>query len=323
MRLRTAFWNYDRTAPLLDGRVRVPGVDLDIEVLPPEETFARAYDGNGFDLCEASFSNTATSWSEASCPYVLLPAFLSRAFRHSAIYIRTDRDIAEPSDLRGKTIALQEYAMTAAVVVRGLLRDHYRVDPSEMTWLVGDCSGAKPPGFPQGTPPDGVRLLAQPEGLGAADALLAGTSDAAILLRVPASVTASASIRPLFADPVAAERAWFRQAGIFPIMHAVALRRDLDTANPGLAATLYAAFLTAKDMAVRDLEVTQVPKVTLPWPHHVLAETRALMGPDYWSYGLASNRAVLEAQLRWSRQDGLQRTPVMLGEMFAAGCHGT
>lgn len=323
MRLRTAFWNYDRTAPLTDGRVRPDGVALDVEILTPEQTFARAYDGRGFDVCEASFSNSVTAWSKGECPYVLLPAFLSRAFRHSAIFVRTDRGIDGPTDLQGKTVGLQEYDMTAAVVVRGLLRDHYGLDPAGIRWRVGDGPDARPAAFPKGGPPADVSILPLPAGKALAACLLDGDVDAAIMLRVPPAVAASDRIRRLFADPAQAERDWYRAAGIFPIMHAVGVRRELASAHPGLTRRLYDAFATAKAIAQADLEIIQVPKVTLPWPHVALAEARQLMGDDPWPYGIAGNRHVLETQLRWSRQDGLQARPVALEELFAPDCLDT
>jgi 4,5-dihydroxyphthalate decarboxylase len=156
--LRTAFWNYDRTLALIDGRVEVEGFKLAIEVLRPEITFAKAFSEAAFDVCEISFSNTVTAVSKQDFPYALIPVFLSRAFRHSAVFIRTDRGIARPEDLRGKTVGLQEYDMTAAVVVRGFLRDQYGVEPRDIAWKVGELERTKPLEFPLGRPPEGVSI---------------------------------------------------------------------------------------------------------------------------------------------------------------------
>jgi len=151
--LRTAFWNYDRTLALIDGRVEVEGHELAIEVLRPEVTFAKAFSDAAFDVCEISFSNTVTSVSKQDFPYALIPIFLSRAFRHSAIFIRTDRGIERPEDLKGKTVGLQEYDMTAAVVVRGFLRDQYGVEPRDIAWKVGELERTKPLEFPSDARP--------------------------------------------------------------------------------------------------------------------------------------------------------------------------
>jgi 4,5-dihydroxyphthalate decarboxylase len=322
--LRTAFWNYDRTSPLIDGRIGIEDARLAIEVLRPEETFARAYQGDGFDLCEVSFSNSVTAISQNACPYVLVPAFLSRAFRHSAIYIRADKGIAGPEDLKGKAVGLQEYDMTAAVVVRGILRDSYGISPSDIRWKVGEAERLKPLEFPIGQHPADVSIEVLPPGATLEQRLLAGELDAMISLRVPnAFAEGDPLVRRLFADPVMAERAWFRETDLFPIMHAVGVRKELAARCPGLTRRIYEAFLSAKNLALADLAVTQAPKVTLPWPHAALADARSLMGDDPWPYGIAQNRHVLETQLRWSREDGLQVRPVPLAEIFAADCMDT
>lgn len=322
--LRTAFWNYDRTLALIDGRVEVDGHELAIEVLRPEVTFAKAFSDAAFDVCEISFSNTVTSVSKQDFPYALIPVFLSRAFRHSAIFIRTDRGIERPEDLKGKTVGLQEYDMTAAVVVRGFLRDQYGVEPRDIAWKVGELERTKPLEFPLGRPPEGVSIDILPPDKSLEDRLLAGELDAVIVLRPPAAFRAgNPRIAPLFPDPIAAEKAWFAAARHFPIMHAVGVRKPLLDAYPGLGRRLFDAFDRAKGIAVAELEITQAPKVTLPWPHAALAEARALFGPDPWPYGVRANRQVLETQLRWSRLDGLQARPVTLDELFASDCLDT
>jgi 4,5-dihydroxyphthalate decarboxylase len=113
--LRAALWNYDRTLPLMEGAVKVEGHTLTIEVDRPEAIFAKAFPNAEYDVTELSFSNSITAFSEGDCPYLLVPVFLTRAFRHSSIIVREDRGIREPKDLRGKALGLQEYAMTAAV----------------------------------------------------------------------------------------------------------------------------------------------------------------------------------------------------------------
>ena len=320
--LRTAFWNYDRTAPLCDGRVNLGGVVLKIEILRPDQTFAMAYEGNGFDVCEASFSNTVTMTSMDACPYVLIPAFLSRAFRHGSLFVRTDRGISSPHDLAGKTIGLQEYDMTAAVVVRGLLRDDYGVAASDVTWRVGDAERLKPLKFPVGLPPQGVSITERPSGSSLEDGLLSGELDAIISLRIPQAVRDGNPLVCALFD-AAAEKQWFARRGIFPIMHAVGVRRTLAHQNPGLTRQLYDLFKQAKDLAVADLEIIQVPKVTLPWPRAIVAEIRELMGYDFWPYGIAANANVLQTQLRWSSDDGLQARAIQIEDVFATDCLDT
>ncbi|MCZ8261950.1 MAG: ABC transporter substrate-binding protein [Beijerinckiaceae bacterium] len=318
--LKTAFWDYDRTRPLIDGSVAVEGCRLSVEILRPEETFARALAEPGFDLCELSFSNSVTAISKGEFPYRLIPVFLSRAFRHSTIFVRRDAGIFAPTDLKGRRVGLQEYDMTAAVVVRGFLRD-YGVEPRDVDWKVGEAQRTKSLDFPLGHPPEGVSIEILPEGRTLEERLLAGELDAVISLRVPETFRqGDPRILRLFPEPAAAEKAWYSRHGIFPIMHVVGIRADLAGRHPGLARSIYRAFDLAKRKAVSELEIIQAPKVTLPWPHVALDEARSLMGPDPWPYGLAANRHVLERQLQWSMADGLQARPVRLSELFDPDC---
>lgn len=322
--LTVAFWDYDRTLPIIDGRIKVEGYDLSVEVHRPEILFARAFADAPFDVTEISFSNSVTAASKGDFPYALLPIFLSRAFRHSSIFIRTDRGIDQPEDLKGKTIGLQEYDMTAAVVVRGFLRDQHGVEPRDIRWKVGELERTKPLDFPLGRPPDGVHIEILSPDKSLEQRLLAGELDGVIVLRPLAAVSAGdPRVRPLFPDAVSAEKAWFAASGHFPIMHAVGVRKSLLKADPSLGRRIFGAFSAAKDIAVAELGVTQAQKITLPWPHGAVAEARALFGADYWPYGLRANRKVLESQLRWSQLDGLQARPVTLEELCDPGCIDT
>lgn len=309
--LSAAFWNYDRTQALIDGRATVEGCRLECTVLRPEEAFDRAFTDAPFDVTELSYSNSITTVSKGDFPYWLIPVFPSRAFRHSAIFIRTDRGIRSPADLAGRAIGLQEYDMTAAVVARGLLRDEYGVDTKSIRWRAGEKERTKALAFPVPRMPPGLDLEILPPGRSLEERLLDGELDGLISLRAPAG---DPRVARLFPDPAAEERAYFRRSGIFPIMHAVGVRKSLD---PALVLGVYDAFVKAKEIAISELEVIQAPKVTLPWVNDELRRTREVMGEDYWPYGLAANRKVLETQLRWSREDGLQARPVSLEELFA------
>jgi 4,5-dihydroxyphthalate decarboxylase len=321
--LKAAFWNYDRILALIDGRVRIDGTDLRTELLRPEETFARAFGAAEFDVSELSFSNSVTNLSLGKLAYTLIPVFLSRAFRHSALFVRADGGLGSPEDLKGARVGVQEYDMTAAVVARGFLRD-YGVVPTDIRWRVGEAERTKALDFPIGTIPAGLQIELLPPGVPLEQRLLAGEIDAMISLRVPEAARGpGARIRHLFPDPAAAEREWFRRHRVFPIMHAVGIRTSLAEQNPGLTRRVYEAFLKAKDLAVAELEIIQAPKVTLPWPHAALAEARALLGADHWPYGIAANRHVIERQLQWSRDDGLQARPITIEELFAADCLDT
>ncbi len=314
-RLTAAFWDYDRTRPLSDGRVVLDQYDLDITFSKPEATFALAQSAT-FDVSELSFSNSVTRLSQGRLPYILIPVFLSRAFRHSAIFVRRDRGISKPSDLRGKTVGVQEYDMTAAVVIRGFLRDQFQVRPEEITWKIGETGGGVMPNFVGGQP-RGLDVSVLPPGKSLESRLIEGELDAIVALRPTEILTEGNDIvGRLFSQPRIVEEEWFRASGCFPIMHVVGIRKELVEADRRLPRELEQAFLRAKQIAVAELEVIQAPKVTLPWPHVALSETRSLMGDDYWPYGLAANRATIEKQLEWSWLDGLQRDRVTAETLF-------
>lgn len=323
--LTAAFWDYDRTMPLADGRVSVAGVRLDCRILKPEAAFARAFGGAEFDVSELSFSNSVTAVSKGPFAYRLIPVFLSRAFRHAAVFVRTDRGIRTPEDLAGRTVGVQEYDMTAAVVVRGLLRDRYGVQASAIRWKVGDLERPKPLAFPLGRPPDGVDIEILPPGRSLDDRFRAGELDAIITLRPPDGWRDGGEpwVAPLFADSAAAERNYYRDTGVFPIMHAVGVRATRLDAQPDLGRRLFDAFTAAKRLAVAELEVTQASKVTLPWAADALRRARAVLGDDIWPYGMAANRHALETGLRWSREDGLQARAIALEELFDPRCLDT
>src|SRR5262249_22608431 len=242
----------------------------------PEATFARSLAAE-FDISELSFSNSVTRLSQGRLPYVLIPVFLSRAFRHSTIFVRTDRGIRQPEHLRGKTVGVQEYDMTAAVVVRGFLRDQFGVLPEEIFWKIGETGGGVLPTFP-GAQPVGLRIKAFEAGASLEERLIAGELDAIVALR-PSKVVAGVScVRRLFQDSRIVEQEWFKRRGIFPIMHVVGIRRELVEDEPKLAMDIYRAFLAAKQMAILEMETLQAPKVTLPWPHFAVREVNDIMG---------------------------------------------
>ena len=312
------FWNYDRTNPLLDGRVTVAGAAPGFTILSPLENFPRTYTEQPFDVTEMSFSNYMTAHVEGRSPYIAIPVFLSRTFRHGAIFIRTDRGITEPRDLEGKTVGLVEYDMTAAVVVRGILRDEYGVDTTKIRWRVGDPEAPWRETMPIPEVPDGTDVAPVADGLTLNDAIATGALDALVGIEPPSCFAAGASgVARLFPDWRAVERDYFARTGIFPIMHAVGIKRELLEANPWLAAALFAAFESAKDLAFRELAVMNAPKATLPWVAAELQATKDTMGENYWPYGIDKNREVLATLIRYSFEDGLISRGLGIDELFA------
>jgi 4,5-dihydroxyphthalate decarboxylase len=316
LELSIATGDYDRVRAIKDGRVPVQGCAVTYLTPPLEELFIRALIGAEFDACEVSLSSYLIALSRGKTPYRALPVFLSRVFRHSAIYIRTDRGISRPEDLRGKRVGVPEYQMTAALWARGLLEDEYGVKPSEIEWRNGGLEQTgRSEKLALELPPD-VNLTP----IGPAETLSAmlaeGKLDALIGPRTPSCFGKSPDVARLFPDYRAAERAYYRKKGLFPIMHVLAVREDLQRKNPWLASSLFAAFRQAKDIAIRELEEIGAYNVTLPWLTAELADIRAVLGEDYWPYGLAKNRASIEAALRYSHAQGLSARKLTIEEAF-------
>ncbi len=321
LQLSVAVGNYDRVRPLIDGAVQIDGVDPIFMNLPPEEIFFRAFRGMDFDICELSMSSFTVKTAAGDCPYVGVPAFVSRAFRHNSIYVRRDR-IRSPADLKGRRVGLPEYQLTACVWARIFLEDDHGVRPSDMVWVRG---GIEHPGRPEKiavTLPHGVRLEDAPAGTTISQLLERGEIDAFIAPRVPSLAGKQNShIGWLFPDPVAAGQDYFRRTGIFPIMHLTGIRRALADRHPWLPAAVYKAFSEAKAKCLEALADTAASKVTLPFLDEQLRAARELMGEDFWSYGLGPNRKVLETFLRHHHAQGLSTRLLSPEELFHPSTH--
>jgi 4,5-dihydroxyphthalate decarboxylase len=312
-----ATWDYDRVRALVDGRIRVEGCDINYITMPVEEILERAFFHHEFDVAEIGFSPYLIALSRGVSPYVAIPAFLSRMFRHSAIYIRTDRGIELPADLKGKRVGVPEYQMSAAMWARGLLRDEFAVAAADINWVQG---GLETPGrrdkFPLNLP-DGFPLVSAADNKTLSQLLAEGELDAVISARQPSCFGAGHPlIRRLFPDYRAAERDYFRRTGVFPIMHAVGIRRDVLDKHPWLPASLYKAFVQAKRLADAEFAEVTALKIGLPWLTAEFDATREVMGNDFWPYGVAPNRKTLELMARYSHEQGLSVRLVAVEEMF-------
>lgn len=322
--LSIAFWNYDRTLPIADGRVPVEGCEPHCVVLRPQELFPRAFGSTEFDVAELSLSRYMTSCARGDCAYLAIPVFPSRSFRHASIYVRSDRGIAGPEDLRGRTMGLNNYDDTAAVVARGMLRDDYGLGVSDITWCIGDLEAGQAPRVATPPLPPAINVVSAPRGRTLDAMLTHGELDGVIsIVPPPGFRNGHPGIVRLFPDWRRAEQEWFVRTRYFPIMHLVGVRRALLDAEPWLARSLYDAFCRAKALAVAELENFQAPKVTLPWAAAELAATRASLGEDFWPYGVAANRQVIAAQLRYSREDGLLAEPIDADGLFASSLRNT
>lgn len=324
LKLSVAVGDYDRTRALIDGDVRIDGVDGVFMTLPPEEIFFRAFRHAEFDICELSLSSFTLKTARGDCPYVGVPVFLSRAFRHTAIVIRTDRGIASPADLKGRRIGLPEYQLTACVWARAILADDHGVMPSDIVWVRGGLEEAGRPEKIAFVPPAGLRIEEAPEGMSLTAMLEAGLIDGIIAPRAPSSFARFAeNIGWLFPDPTSAAKDYYQRTGIFPIMHVVGVRKELAVQHPWLPGAVLKAFGEAKAAALAKLTDTSATKVTLPFVEEQLRAARMLMGWDFWSYGIEGNRKTLEAFLRHHHAQGLSPRLLAIDELFHPATHET
>ncbi|HTS42013.1 MAG TPA: ABC transporter substrate-binding protein [Xanthobacteraceae bacterium] len=314
LELSIAIGDYDRNRPLIDGAVAIDGVDPVFMALPPEEIFFRAFRTQDFDICECSLSSFSVRTASGQCPYVGVPAFVSRMFRHTSIYVRTDR-IRRPADLKGRKVGVPEYQLTANVWARAILQDEFGVAPSDIHWIRGGIEHAGRPEKITIKLPAGVRLDNAPEGVTISELLARGEIDGFIAPRPP-TTAGEKSIGWLFADPVAAAKDYFKRTGIFPIMHLIGVRRTLAERHPWLPAAVLKAFEQSKTMALAHLADPSATKVTLPFVEERLREAREFMGDDFWSYGLAPNRTTLETFLRHHHSQGLSSRLLKAEELF-------
>ena len=253
LNLSVAVGPYDRTRALIDGTVQIDGVDPACMTLSPEEIFFRAFRHAEFDICELSLSSFTVKTAQGDCPYVGVPAFVSRAFRHTSIYVRTDR-IKKPADLKGKKVGVPEYQLTANVWARAILEDDHGVKPSDIHWIRGGIEDAgRPEKITIKLPPD-VKLEDAPKGKSISALLAEGAIDGFIAPRPPSLPKNTPNVGWLFPDPVAAAKDYFKRTGIFPIMHLVGVRRTLAEQHPWLPGAVFKAFEQAKTIALELLE---------------------------------------------------------------------
>jgi 4,5-dihydroxyphthalate decarboxylase len=318
LKLTLACWDYDRTRPLMDGRIRAEGIDLDIKLLRPRQTFQRMLDDREFHVSELSLASYVALKGRGGCPFVAIPVALSKIFRHSCIYVRTDAGIATPADLKGKRVGTTQYSSTALVFMRGMLQHDYGIRPSDLHWFMGGLNTfTERPLIPLNLPPD-IRLDFLPSGQTLEAMFAAGELDALLSIYIPSLfLGGSPRIARLFPKFKEVEQDYYRRTGIFPIMHTVVLREDVYREHPWAARSLYQAFRAAKDLAVEGLYDTDALKLALPWLLDHVEEARRVFGMDFWSYGLAANRPTLEAIGRFVHEQGLSPRVVSPDELFA------
>jgi 4,5-dihydroxyphthalate decarboxylase len=320
--LTLACGRYDRTQALLDGRVALEGIDLNAQVLPLEELFRRQARYAEFDVAEFSLATHAVLVGRGDDRFVGLPIFPSRAFRHGFLLVHAAAGITRPEELAGRRIGCSNYTQTATVWTRALLQHDHGVLPDQLTWFIGGLDRPQIAERIDAAVPEGVPAirLGPTETL---DALLErGDVDAFVGADWPRAYRAgSPNIRPLFANRHQQDVDYYRRTRRFPIMHDVVIRREVYERNRGVARTLQNGFGRAKAIGLAWLAEAGALAVAAPFLQDTLAETRALMGDDYWSYGLRANRAELEALLLALHEQRLAPRLLDPEELFAPETH--
>lgn len=317
--LSMACERYDRVQAIFDGRVKIEGCNVNCIQLSAEEAFHRAFNGEEFDITEISASSYMMTLARGESPYVAIPAFVSKVFRHSAIYIRGDRGINTPQDLIGKRVGMPEYQMTACLWTRGILADEYGVQPKDIKWFTG---GQEQAGRRERAPLSvdksvSITPIGPEKTLSAM--LDAGELDAVISARIPSCFGVNPNVKRLFENFRAVEAEYFRKTKIFPIMHMIGIRKPLLAEHPWLAVSVFKAFTKAKEMAVHELRDVGVHMVTLPWVYQEVLAAEELIAKDYWSYGVDPNRAAIEAMTRYSFEQGLAQCKLTPEDLFHPG----
>lgn len=321
LKLNLACGWYDRIEPLRAGEVDIPGVSLNVEIIDdPRELFDLAVRESQFDMVEFSLAEHIAMTARGNSPFVGIPVFTSRVFRHGFICVNANSGITRPQDLAGRTIGVPLYGMSAAVWCRSLLRDDCGVDLSDVRWVEGAMNDAGGHGAAATSVEDSsIRIERNETGRSLSELLAAGEIDATLGALMPADFGTNPDIRRLFPDVRAVELDYYRRTGIHPIMHFIALRREVDRAFPWVANALRAAFSEAKMRALRRLSYTAAPKTMLPFLHSEWEDTVSVFGSDPWPDGVDANRHALVRFIDSMAADGLISTKPDLDAVFLGG----
>ena len=323
LQLKMAGYKFDRLAALVDGRVGVEGCDVSFELAAIGDMNTDVFSGpQSRDVTEIGLHPFMLAYAnEGFRDYILLPVFPLRQFRHKSVFIRNDRGIKTPEDLRGKTIATPGYSSTSLTWIRGIFQDEYGVAPKDVQWIVArKDSAAKDAGQvskQENILPEEITIKDGPEGMDESDLIEAGEVDALFHAAEPrAYVQRHPKVTRLFPDYRSTERAYFKKTGIFPIMHAVAIKRSTAQEKPWLVRAVFDAYSQSKQMNYDDMAKYAWLFDSLPWYAQEFEETRELMGDNYYSYGIAPNHKTLQTLMRYSFEQGLAQRLLMVEELF-------
>jgi 4,5-dihydroxyphthalate decarboxylase len=309
---------YDRMAALADGRVSAEGIDVAyIAIKSGPEIFSRMIKGREFDVSEMSASTYLSARTRGDFPFVAIPVFPSKVFRHGYIFINRNSGIKNAADLAGRKVGTMGYGQTAAVWIRGILQDDHNIDLRSIQWLEGGSEAPFSGRSKDFKVPAGIKIEKIADDVAMGELLARGEIDAMLGARHPITFGKNPNVVRLFSDYRAAEKDYFQRTGIFPIMHTVVMREDLYKEHPWIAASLYKAFEEAKAVAYREMRFTGAMRYALPWLFQDLDEIDQLFGGDPFTYGLAKNQKSLQALARYLREQGFVDTDIAVDKLFA------
>jgi hypothetical protein len=322
-RLDIAFWNYDRVQALANGTIAIEGVDARFHTSPiVTEIFEGMIRKRAYDVSELGVTYLLRTFDRENADWLALPVFLNRAFRHSAIYVNKGRGIEHPRDLAGKRIGeLALYGHDSGVMSKGILSDDFEFEPSKARWLIGAIDfPMEPIDFVAHPHPRNVEVEWASKDVDLGRLLESGEIDALFSADVPRCVLDGApNVGRLFEEFVPVERDYFTRTGVFPIMHTVAVRRDLAEKRPDLIKAVYDAFCQSRDAAIHELKQGMTfnnMAVMAPWMTDLMSKNLDVLGADWWPYGISHNRAALEAILRYHHEQGLTTRRYAIAEIF-------
>ena len=314
--LSLAISYYDHVSDLLRGRVRAEGISLTVIELPVEEIFFRMVKFTEFDVAEFSMGKYVSLVAAGDPPFVAIPVFPSRVFRQSAFYKATRAGIRDAKDLTGRRVGIPEWAQTAGIYARAYLQHQCGVNLRDVRWVQAGVNEAGRVEKVKLTLPEGVHIERVP-GRSLSNMLLMGDLEAIISAREPSPFVAGDSrIARLWPDTRAVEEAYYRETGIFPIMHVIAIKKTTFDRHPWIGMNLFKAFAEAKANAQRHLGRAITSRVPIPWAYNSLVEARNVFGEDCWPYGIEPNRCTLDAFLQYSHEQGVTNRKVQVEELF-------
>jgi len=311
--LTLAIGDYEHTRDVVTGQVPVQGVNLNVLTLSPEEAFFRFTFFREWEVSEMSMGKYVSLRSQEDNGITAIPVFPSRVFRQSMIYVRDGGKIDRPEQLKGKRIGVPEWAQTAVIYSRGYLTHQAKVPLGSVEWVQAGVNQAGRVEKVKPRLPEGVRLRPEPQH-SLNDMLLAGDIDAVLSARPPRDF--GSGIRRLFPDYEAIEAAYFRETGIFPIMHVIVIKTEVLERHPWLAMNLYKAFEEAKRRSLARLSDITASHAPLAWLATYTERMKGLFGEDFWPYGLEKNRTTLQAFVDFAFEQGVCHRRLELEELF-------